>query len=87
MANDAYQLQGQNGGSVLTTGESWTAAADNDGKPARWLGVDEDAVLSNFESNLSGSSKIEGKTLPVGYGRGGGITEVSVTSGTVSIYY
>jgi hypothetical protein len=87
MANDSYRLQGKNGGVVLAAAGTWTAAADNGGVPASWLGVDADAVLSNFESNLTGSASIEGLTLPVGYGRGGAITGVTVTSGVVSIYF
>lgn len=87
MANDAYQLQGQNGGKYLTAGGSWSADADNDGRAARWLSVVNDAVLSDMASNVTSIGSIATKVLLAGQGIGGAITQVSVTSGDVIVYY
>lgn len=88
MNRDAYQLQGQNGGVVLETGDSWSAITNNDDRAASFAVIAEDAVLSELIGNLADSStKLTGKTLVAGLPIGGQITEIAVTSGTVVLYY
>lgn len=78
---DSYQLQGQQGGEVLTTGALTT------GSSYRWVQVIQDTVLSDLEGNLDNISDLTGVTIPAGIGIGGNITAVGVTSGLVIAYY
>ena len=85
---DSYQLQHQGGGKVLAAGDSFAAAADNDGHAGREMVVLTDAVLATYTSNLSdASTDIAGATLPAGTVIGGVISAVSVTSGLVVVYF
>jgi len=81
MRGDSYQLQGQQGGIVLTSADG--AVSRN----FRALSVVTDAVLSALASNLEGgSTKLITITLPAGLVIGGQITGVTVTSGVVIGY-
>ena len=80
----SYDLQGQGGGIVLSA-----ATTTYTGK-IRWIQVVNDAVLSDVASssgNISGSSRLEGITLPAGLGIGGDFSSVVLTSGVVIVYY
>jgi hypothetical protein len=79
----AYDLQGQNGSTVLNAGTSYTGNI-------RWIQVVNDAVLGTVASasgNVSGSSRLASITLPAGLGIGGNFSQVVVTSGVVIVYY
>jgi hypothetical protein len=81
---DSYQLQGGNGGIVLST------AATTYTGPIRWIQVINDAVLGTVASasgNISGASRLQGITLPAGLGIGGEFSQVVLTSGVVVVYY
>lgn len=78
---DSYQLQGQQGGEVLATGELGTGSA------YRWVQTVQDTVFSNLEGNLDNIGSLTGVTIPAGIGIGGNITAVGVTSGLVIAYY
>jgi len=81
MARDVFQLQGLDGGVVL----SGTDAAPSGNY--RWLKVIEDTVLATFTSNLTdGATKLVSVTLPAGTEIGGVITAVTLTSGRVILY-
>ena len=81
---DAFQLQGMDGGVVVTAGDTWTAAADGG---ARWIQFVGDTVLASYSGNLrSGSTNLIGGTLLAGSSIGGITTSVSLTSGTAIIY-
>lgn len=79
---ESYQLQGQQGGIVLTTGNSSAG-------PFRWIQVVTPAVFSALTApNLAdASTKLITVTHAAGSGFGGNITGVTVTSGTVIGYY
>ena len=80
----SYDLQGQNGGIVLST-----AATTYTGK-IRWIQVVNDAVLATVTSasgNISGASRLQTITLPAGLGIGGDFSQVVLTSGVVIAYY
>ena len=78
---DSYQLQGQQGGVVLSSGDSQTANF-------RWLQVINDTVLNALgPTNLDSEGSLVGPTLPAGVGIGGKFTSISVTSGIVIAYY
>jgi hypothetical protein len=76
---DSYQLQGQQGGVVMTTG-------DISSGPFRWIQVVTDTIFDGLEGNLSGSNT-DAIMYPAGIGIGGNITYVEVQSGTVIAYY
>jgi len=80
----SYDLQGMGGGIVLS------AALNMYIGRARWIQVVNDAVLNTVVSasgNISGSSRLEGITLPAGLGIGGEFNQVILTSGVVIVYY
>lgn len=79
---DSYQLQGQEGGTVLT---SASPEADGYG-PFRWLQVVNDAVLNDLGGNLRNNSDLVGPVLPAGIGIGGILTNIRLTSGIIIAY-
>jgi hypothetical protein len=80
----SYDLQGQGGGQVLTTGEGSTQTASN----VRWVQCLTDCVFDTVNaSNLAESGTIEGKTIPAGVGFGGRFELVVITSGLAIAYY
>ena len=85
MRGDSYQLQGQMGAITLTAG---THTGN-----FRWVLVAADAVIGSMTGNVLGSggaspnTSLSGITLPAGFGFGGIITGITVTSGTVLAYY
>jgi hypothetical protein len=88
MANDAYQLQGQNGGRALYGSVSWSAASTGD-PPARWVQFLEDTVVTaidssivNLESNLTAVAAV-GQFTQIG----GKTTLITITSGSVILYF
>jgi len=80
MRGDSYQLQGQQGGIVLTAGQSAPG-------PFRWILVVNDAILAGFGGNLRQDSGMQSSvTLPAGFGFGGVIIDLEITSGIVIAY-
>ena len=81
---DSYQLQGNQGGIVLTGADSATGSF-------RWIQAIEDSVLltdtGETAGNLADIINLDGKTLPAGAGLGGIFTKVQISSGTVVAYY
>ena len=81
---DSYQLQGQQGGIVLTSDDSATGTF-------RWIQAIEDSVLltdtGETAGNLTHIINLDGKTLPAGVGIGGVFSKVEIASGTVIAYY
>ena len=81
---DSYQLQGQQGGIVLTGADSATGSF-------RWIQAIEDSVLltdtGETAGNLADIINLDGKTLPAGLGIGGSFSKVEISSGTVIAYY
>jgi len=81
---DSYELQGQQGGIVLTGADSATGSF-------RWIQAIEDSVLltdtGETAGNLADIINLDGKTLPAGAGLGGIFTKVQISSGTVVAYY
>jgi hypothetical protein len=81
---DSYQLQGQQGGIVLTSADSATGTF-------RWIQAIEDSVLltdtGETAGNLTDIINLDGKTLPAGVGIGGVFSKVQIASGTVIAYY
>jgi hypothetical protein len=81
---DSYQLQGQQGGIVLTGADSATGTF-------RWIQAIEDSVLlsdtGETAGNLNDIGNLDNKTLPAGIGIGGIFTKVEIGSGTVIAYY
>jgi hypothetical protein len=81
---DSYQLQGQQGGIVLTSDDSATGTF-------RWIQAIEDSVLltdtGETAGNLTDIINLDGKTLPAGVGIGGVFSKVEIASGTVIAYY
>lgn len=84
MRGDSYQLQGQQGGIVLTDADSATGSF-------RWIQAIEDSVLltdtGETAGNLADIINLDGKILPAGAGLGGIFTKVEISSGTVVAYY
>jgi hypothetical protein len=84
MRGDSYQLQGQQGGIVLTGSDSATGNF-------RWIQAIEDSVLltdtGETAGNLTDIINLDGKILPAGAGLGGIFTKVEISSGTVVAYY
>lgn len=80
---DSYQLQGQQGGVVLTGAASATGSF-------RWIQAIEDSVLltdtGETAGNLTDIINLDGKTLVAGTGLGGKFTKVEISSGTVVVY-
>lgn len=81
---DSYQLQGNQGGIVLTGADSATGSF-------RWIQAIEDSVLltdtGETAGNLADIINLDGKILPAGAGLGGIFTKVQISSGTVVAYY
>lgn len=83
---DSFELQGLNGGVVISSAESPVAGE------FRWIQVVNDAVLDALGGDSFSGSTLEnigvliGPTLPAGLGIGGRFTGVSVTSGIVIAY-
>jgi len=77
----SYDLQGQGGGIVLSSGGSGTGNY-------RWIQVVNDAVLSVLTSRtLDQEGNLVGPTIPAGIGIGGRFSAITVTSGVVIAYY
>lgn len=80
---DSYQLQGQQGGVVLTSSSS----ADDGEGPFRWIQVINDAQFNDIASQkISGVSALSGLTIPAGVGFGGVFSDVELVSGVVIAY-
>ena len=81
---DSYQLQGQQGGIVVTSAVAATGTF-------RWIQAIEDSVLlsdtGETAGNLTDIANLDNKTLPAGIGIGGIFTKVQIGSGTVIAYY
>ena len=81
---DSYQLQGQQGGIVLSGADSATGRF-------RWIQAIEDSVLltdtGETAGNLTDIINLDGKTLPAGVGLGGEFSKVQISSGLVIAYY
>jgi hypothetical protein len=81
---DSYQLQGQQGGIVLTSTESATGTF-------RWIQAIEDTQLACSDGetagNLASIDNLDAITIPAGVGIGGIFTKVVVTTGTAIVYY
>jgi hypothetical protein len=81
---DSYQLQGQQGGIVLTGADSAVGSF-------RWIQAIEDSVLltdtGETAGNLADIINLDGKTLAGGTGLGGKFSKVEISSGTVVAYY
>jgi hypothetical protein len=81
---DSYQLQGQQGGIVLTGADSATGTF-------RWIQAVEDSVIlsdtGETAGNLADIINLDGKTLLAGLALGGVFTKVQISSGTVIAYY
>jgi hypothetical protein len=45
------------------------------------------STVASSSGNISGSSRLEGITLPAGLGIGGDFSSVVLTSGVVIVYY
>ena len=84
MRGDSYQLQGQMGAITLGAG-TYTGNY-------RWILVAADAVIGSMTGNVLGASganpntSLSGITLPAGFGFGGIITSITITSGTILAY-
>jgi len=84
MRGNSYQLQGQQGGIVLSGADS---AVGN----FRWIQAIEDSVLltdtGETAGNLADISNLDNKKLLAGAGIGGMFTKVQISSGLVIAYY
>lgn len=81
MRGDSYQLQGQQGGKVVTSADGAVTG------PFREIRVVNAAVMSAFAGNLTGGdSKLITITLPAGLVLGGRITGFTLSSGVVVAY-
>ncbi len=76
MRGDSYQLQGQQGGTVLEAGQGKTT-------PTRWIQVVNDAVLTTITGNMGNVSALQDIELPAGLGFGFEIETILVTSGVI----
>ena len=77
----SYDLQGQGGGQVLSTGGATEATN------IRWVQCLTDCVFSTFDAeNLGDSSDITSFTVPAGTGIGGRINSVTLTTGLAIAY-
>ncbi len=85
MRGDSYQLQGQMG-AVTATGS--TTITGN----FRWVLVAADTVITSMTGNVLGAgganpnTSLAGITLPAGFGFGGILTSITITSGTILAY-
>jgi hypothetical protein len=79
---DSYQLQGQQGGVVITPGAGTVTG------PFRWVQVIQDTVLAGIvTTNIADDGDLLSTTIPAGIGIGGNISEIDLTSGLVIAYY
>ena len=79
----SWDLQGQNGSTVLGAGHSYSGNI-------RWIQVVNDAVLSTVASasgNVANPTRLQSITLPAGLGIGGRFSSVAVTSGVVIAHF
>lgn len=82
MSREAFLLQGGNGGHVLDSGEGAQT-----GKNYRWVQCVTDCVFSTVTApTLTNASALQTITHLAGTGFGGGITELTVSSGTCIAY-
>ncbi len=85
MRGDSYQLQGQMG--AITASGSQTITGN-----FRWVLVAADAVITTMTGNVLGhtgsstNTSLASITLPAGFGFGGIITSITITSGTILAY-
>lgn len=81
---EAYYVQGQAGGIVLTGADSATGTF-------RWIQAIADTVLlcdtGETAGNLTDIINLDNVTLPAGVGIGGVFTKVQIGSGTAIAYY
>jgi hypothetical protein len=87
MSNESYQLQGQNGGVSITGSASYTLAAN--GGPVKWIQFLADTVVTALTSNITGlSTTLTGMaSVPAGTQIGGETTAITITSGSVVLYF
>lgn len=75
----SYDLQGQQGGVVVTT----SASGD-----FRWIQLVQDTTFSDLvSSNISPASDLVGPVLPAGLGIGGRFSYIEITGGGPVIAY
>ena len=80
----SYDLQGQGGGQLLSTGIGSVQTATN----VRWIQCLTDCVFTSFtSSNIASIGYVAGKTIPAGVGFGGKFESVTLTSGDAIAYY
>jgi len=80
----SYDLQGQGGGQLLSTGIGAVQTATN----VRWIQCLTDCVFSSFtSSNIASMGYVTSKTIPAGVGIGGRFESVTLTSGDAIAYY
>jgi hypothetical protein len=85
MRGESYQLQGQQGAIVITDTAAHTANY-------RWILCAADTVIATISGNVlsnagvSPNTSLSGITLPAGFGFGGVISSITLTSGTVIAY-
>jgi len=88
MRGDSYQLQGQMGAVTLTASGTATTITGN----FRWVLVAADTVITSMTGNVLGvaganpNTSLAGITLPAGFGFGGILTSITITSGTILAY-
>lgn len=88
MGNDAYQLQGQNGGITINGTDSFDSAVNNGGKPARAIQIIADAVFTSITSNVVDAETFwVGVTHPADRILYGQTDELTLASGTVTLYF
>lgn len=76
----SYDLQGQGGGVVMTTGTTVTNV--------RWVQCLTDCVFDDFtSSNLLNSNDLANTTIPAGAGIGGKIESLTLLSGLAIAYH
>ena len=75
----AYSLTGGNGGETLNDGESMTT-----GKIAMWIHARTDTAFTTLTGNMTGAGD---DTLPAGHDLGGQYTAITVTTGTIDVYF
>lgn len=79
MANDAFILQGGNGGTVIADTTVWNGNAS-------MIQVINDAVIDQVGSPLINANALEGLTLSAGLLIGGRFSSLQLTSGVVIVY-
>jgi hypothetical protein len=79
---DSYQLQGQQGGVVLSVGGAQTTYVG----VARWVQCVTDCTFTTLSGNLVNSANLAGKTFLAGSGIGATLTNVVISAGTAIVY-